>query len=91
MLRRYDQRWREELEGEISRGMLLRSLFSRLSDRRIDGLFKLVHQDGIMGIIHRKARFDWHDELISSLMEHAFFPRFFGKRTRKTGSAAATA
>jgi hypothetical protein len=44
-----------------------------------------------MGIIHRKARFDWHDELISSLMEHAFFPRFFGKRTRKTGSAAATA
>jgi digeranylgeranylglycerophospholipid reductase len=73
----YERRWREILEREIDRGFLLRRFFSRLSDRHMDKLFELTSKDGIMAAVHEKARFDWHQGIISSLVEHPLLKRHF--------------
>jgi digeranylgeranylglycerophospholipid reductase len=75
-LQAYEKRWRALLEPELQKGQLFRRLFDRLSDSHIDGLFNLALKDGILDLIHKKAMFDWHGELIGSLMEHSFVRRF---------------
>ncbi len=71
-LQAYEKRWRDLLEPELQRGQFLRKLFERLSDSQIDRLFGLALKDGVMDLVQRKAKFDWHGELIASLMDHAF-------------------
>ncbi|HUJ89859.1 MAG TPA: NAD(P)/FAD-dependent oxidoreductase [Syntrophorhabdales bacterium] len=75
-LEAYERRWRALLEPELQKGQLFRRFFERLSDTHIDKLFSLALRDGILDLIHKKAIFDWHSELIASLMEHAFIKRF---------------
>lgn len=76
VLQEYEKKWRSQLEPELQRGLLLRKLFERLSDGQIDTLFTLASKDGIMDLVQKKARFDWHGELIASLMEHTLLKRF---------------
>jgi digeranylgeranylglycerophospholipid reductase len=68
-LQPYEDRWRAELEPEFQRGLLLRRFFEGLSDRQIDRLFSLAVENGILELVKKKARFDWHGDLITSLME----------------------
>ena len=72
----YERRWRALLEPELQKGQLFRRLFDRLSDTHIDSLFSLALKDGILDLVHKEATFDWHGELIASLMEHTFIKRF---------------
>ncbi len=71
-LQAYEKRWKDLLEPELRRGQFLRRLFEHLSDSQIDQLFSLALKNGVMDIVRKKARFDWHGELIASLMEHTF-------------------
>jgi digeranylgeranylglycerophospholipid reductase len=75
---RYESRWRNILEKELDRGFLLRRLFARLTDRQIEKLFDLTGKDGIMCSVREKARFDWHQPIISALIEHPLLKRYFG-------------
>lgn len=75
----YERRWRELLEPEILKGIRFRRFFSHLTDGQIEWFFKMSQKDGIMDLLHEKAKFDWHGEFISSLIQHAFFRRYFGK------------
>jgi digeranylgeranylglycerophospholipid reductase len=75
-LQAYERRWRALLEPELQKGQLFRRLFDRLSDTHIDSLFSLALKDGVLDLVHKKAMFDWHGELIASLMEHTFIKRF---------------
>jgi geranylgeranyl reductase family protein len=75
----YERRWRELLEPEILKGIRFRRFFSHLTDGQIEWFFKMSQKDGIMDLLHKKARFDWHGEFISSLIQHAFFKKYFGK------------
>ena len=75
----YERRWRELLEPEILKGIRFRRFFSHLTDGQIEWFFKMSQKDGIMDLLHKKAKFDWHGEFISSLIQHAFFKRYFGK------------
>ena len=77
-LQAYETGWRALLEPELQKGQLFRRLFDRLSDTHIDSLFSLALKDGILDLVHKKAMFDWHGELIASLMEHTFIKRFRG-------------
>jgi digeranylgeranylglycerophospholipid reductase len=76
-LSRYERQWRSLLGAEIDRGFLLRKVFAKLMDKRIDRLFELSAKDGIMHMVNETARFDWHHLLISSLFEHPLLSRFF--------------
>ncbi|MEW6417145.1 MAG: NAD(P)/FAD-dependent oxidoreductase [Nitrospirota bacterium] len=74
----YEINWRSEIEHELEAGILLRKLFSRLSDHHINFLIDLARKDGILPIIE-KAKFDWHRDIITSLLQHVFFKRHFKK------------
>jgi digeranylgeranylglycerophospholipid reductase len=75
-LEAYERRWRALLEPELQKGQFFRRFFERLSDPHIDRLFSLALKDGVLDLIHKKAVFDWHGELIASLMEHTLIKRF---------------
>lgn len=68
-LQAYEDRWRAELEPEFQRGLLLRTFFEGLTDRQIDHLFNLALENGVLEFVRERARFDWHGDLIASLME----------------------
>jgi digeranylgeranylglycerophospholipid reductase len=69
LFRGYETEWKSRLEPELKAGMLLRSIFSRLSDRQIDILVDLAKKDGFLPVI-KKYGFDWHKDIISYLISH---------------------
>ncbi|HEY5594968.1 MAG TPA: NAD(P)/FAD-dependent oxidoreductase, partial [Nitrospiria bacterium] len=68
----YDARWRSRLEAELKLGILLRQFYSELSDRQVDRLFDLARIEGVLPLIERKARFDWHGPIIRSVLNNGF-------------------
>lgn len=75
----YEINWRSKIEHELEAGILLRKLFSRLSDHHINFLIDLANKDGILPIME-KAKFDWHRDIITSLLRHVFFRRHFKQK-----------
>jgi len=69
-LREYDAKWRMLLELELRSGKALRKIFSKMSDRHIDSMIHLARADGIVPLVNRYFRFDWHAPLISALMNN---------------------
>jgi len=67
----YEKRWRELLESELRVGLRLRSLFGRLTDDRINALFEVASQDGLMNLIREKVNFDWHRDLVNAVLRHS--------------------
>jgi len=76
VLREYETLWRERLDPELRAGILLRKIFSRLSDRQIDFLIDTARRDGLMPIID-KANFDWHKDIISYLVRNFINKKLF--------------
>ncbi len=81
---RYETRWRAVLERELSRGLFLRKVFSRLNDNHMEKIFELASKDGIMRGLHERARFDWHAGIISFLEAHPLLKTYFGELLHKT-------
>ena len=77
-LRTYETEWKTLLDPELKAGLLLRSIFSRFSDRQIDLLIDLAKKDGFLPVIRRYG-FDWHKDIISYLISH-LMPRNIFKR-----------
>jgi digeranylgeranylglycerophospholipid reductase len=69
VLKEYETEWRKRIEPELKAGLMLRSIFSKISDRQIDVLMDLAKRDGIMPLVE-KAHFDWHKDLVSHLVRH---------------------
>ena len=51
-------------------GRFFRRLAERLSDREIDDLFRIVQSDGVLSTLTKKARFDWHTDVIRFALRH---------------------
>ena len=69
-LSEYETRWKTLLLKELKIGLRFRTLFEKLSDSRIDSLFEIAEKDGIMRLIQSKVDFDWHSDLVSSILRH---------------------
>ncbi len=78
VFREYEVLWRKRLEPELRAGILLRNIFSKLSDHQIDFLMDMARRDGLMPIID-KANFDWHKDIISYLIRHFINKKLFRK------------
>jgi len=70
-LRGYEQAWRRAMGRELQVGRYFRKVYSRLHDVHVEALLQLAERDGLMELIHAKADFDWHRELIMALLKHA--------------------
>jgi len=68
----YDRQWRARLGAELRLGILLREFYSELSDRQVDRLFDLARIEGVLPLIERKVRFDWHGPIIRSFLNDGF-------------------
>jgi geranylgeranyl reductase family protein len=77
VMKRYEERWKNTLYKEIRIGCKLRRFFSCLRDSQIDRFFRIAMCDGVMDIVYRKARFDWHSDLISSLIKYSSLNKYF--------------
>lgn len=76
ILKRYEQRWRHELGGELEIGYRLRQIFSGIEDKQIDRLFQILNSDGIAPMIHREAQFDWHKDFILMMSRQIIFRKY---------------
>jgi flavin-dependent dehydrogenase len=75
VFREYEILWRDKIEPELKAGIILRNIFSRLSDHQIDFLLDFARRDGLMPVIE-KADFDWHRDIISYLMRHLITKKY---------------
>lgn len=66
-LSRYEQRWRDRLEPELSTATWFRRLLTRLRDDEIDTVVRTLATNDIQALIRRKGRFNWHRDLIRAL------------------------
>ncbi len=73
----YEILWRKAIQKEIVVGYYTRKMCSRLSDARVESLFRLAQTDGIIPIIRETADFDWHSGLILALLQRLSFMKFF--------------
>jgi digeranylgeranylglycerophospholipid reductase len=76
MFKEYESAWRKKLDPELRAGIMLRNIFSKLSDNQIDFLMDLAKRDGVLPLI-QKAHFDWHRDLISYLIRHLIKKNLF--------------
>ena len=67
-LRNYEKEWKRKLSSEISWDRRARWLFERLSDDRMERIFRLIVSRGIHESIlqHPEFSFDWHKGMIRS-------------------------
>jgi hypothetical protein len=77
MLGEYEVNWRRKIDPELKAGLLLRTIFSRFSDRQIDILVDLAKRDGVLPFI-KKAHFDWHKDIVNYLIRHLIQKQLFG-------------
>lgn len=71
-LSQYEELWREKLEKEIRLGLIMRKMYSFLDDKDINLLFRIARDDGVFPLIKHQGNFDWHSNLILSLIRHLY-------------------
>lgn len=69
-LRLYESRWRKHLGAELQAQSMLRTLAERLTDSDIEDLFDLAKTDGLLPLIRKTARFNYHRGIIGALFKH---------------------
>ena len=67
-LRAYERRWRARLDAHLRVSSYLRRLFVKLTDGEIDALVAAIATDDLQDVIRRTAHFNWHGDLIRSLL-----------------------
>ncbi|MEI8175384.1 MAG: NAD(P)/FAD-dependent oxidoreductase [Candidatus Omnitrophota bacterium] len=79
--RRYESEWKRLIGLELKVGRFVRRFISTLSDENLNSLVMAIKQDKkIIGILERSQAFDWHKDVILSLLKT---PSLSGKIYRK--------
>jgi digeranylgeranylglycerophospholipid reductase len=74
----YERRWKGQLEQERSTGLYYRQLWTSLSDRKLETLFKLARINGIIPLVRKTANFDWHRNVLTSVSRYGLVRRILG-------------
>ena len=67
-LRAYEGRWRARLGPHLWISSSVRFLFARLGDQELDTLLEALASEDVQRVIRDTARFNWHGELIRTLL-----------------------
>ena len=79
-LAEYEHQWKKALQKEILVGLSLRKLFARMSDSTLERLFHLAKNDGVIPQVRERADFDWHGDLLLSMMKRTPFLQILKRR-----------
>ena len=74
----YEENWKREIKRELKLGYSFRKAFAKLSDREIERLFSLASMNGVMPLVRMTAKFDWHAELLCSVMRYRTIQKIIG-------------
>jgi geranylgeranyl reductase family protein len=66
----YEELWRGRLGRELRVGLWFRRLAGRLTPGDLDALTELAITDGVMPVVRRTARFNWHRRMILQTLRH---------------------
>jgi digeranylgeranylglycerophospholipid reductase len=66
----YEELWRAGLGKELRIGVWFRRLANRLTPGDLDALTELAITDGVMPVVRRTARFNWHRHMILQTLRH---------------------
>jgi geranylgeranyl reductase family protein len=80
-LSRYKRRWQERLGEELKVSAWFRRLLTALSDAEIDALLPVLAAGDVQAVIRRLGRFNWHRELILTLVRHTALASLLSLRT----------
>jgi flavin-dependent dehydrogenase len=80
-LARYERGWRKKLGRELRTGYWFRKIFERLSNRQIDGIFRIIKAGGIDEALLKAedVSFDWHGRTIMKLLKYRVVARTLGQ------------
>ena len=67
-LRAYEDRWRARVGPHLQISSWVRGLFTRLTDQELETLLEALASEDVQSVIRHTARFNWHGELIRSLL-----------------------
>ena len=67
-LHAYEDRWRARLGPHLQISSWVRGLFTRLTDQELETLLGALASEDVQSVIRHTARFNWHGELIRSLL-----------------------
>jgi geranylgeranyl reductase family protein len=87
----YEELWQARLGRELRVGVWFRRLAERLTPGDLDALTELAITDGVMPVVRRTARFNWHRRMILRTLRHPgvlqiVLRRLFGADARAAGS-----
>lgn len=69
----YQKQWKAKMGKELSRGYWARWAYARLSDRQIEGIFKILDSGGMAEALLNSSdfSFDWHSKLILAVLRRS--------------------
>jgi len=72
-LSRYQKQWKAKMGKELSRGYWARWVYTKLSDRQIEGIFNVLDSGGMAEALLNSSNFsfDWHSRLILAALRHS--------------------
>ena len=69
VLAEYEKLWKRAIQREILVGYYARKLCGKLTDLQIEKIFQIAQSDGVIPLIEEKGNFDWHGELVLTLLK----------------------
>jgi len=75
----YEELWKKKIGNEIKTGYYMRKMYSKLTDWQIEQLFHIAKSNGLLSFIEKRMEFDWHRNLLLSLIQTTPIGRFFSK------------
>ena len=68
ILAEYEKLWKRAIQREILVGYYARKFCAKFNDAQLEKMFQVAQNDGVIPLIKEKGNFDWHRELVLTLM-----------------------
>ena len=73
----YERQWKKRLGLELKIGYYFRRVASNFTDTQLNDLFEVITSDEVLPLLRRKAKFDWHKDLMLSIVKQAAVRNLF--------------
>ncbi|NQT46468.1 MAG: NAD(P)/FAD-dependent oxidoreductase [Candidatus Omnitrophica bacterium] len=77
VLSEYERQWKKRLGLELKIGYYFRRVASKFTDAQLNDLFEVITSDEVLPLLRRKAKFDWHKDLMLSIVKQAAVRNLF--------------
>lgn len=67
----YHRAWRDEIGGEISKGLWMRKIYKTFSDRQLNELIHTLNNEKVIGVIRDKGDIDYPSNLAGPVLKAA--------------------